>query len=325
MEQKKISVIVPVYNGSKYLEKCIVSVLRQTYDCLELLLINDGSTDNSLDICEKYADLDSRVTIFNNNNEGVSVARNIGIENATGHYLYFLDSDDWLEDDFIKNMVTVANNQLVPICQYVQEYGEYCQMTSRPELVDMSKWYWPIINDYSLACWRLLFDKHIVNMADLRFIGGRKYGEDQEFSYKYLICSKRVPVFIDALYHYRRHSESVMSRGRYELFDVIEALREVEQLVTKECDENEVRIIVDHLEQIRIPSEIELVVATLMGSEKSVLEVYKYIEKSGYAKTLDDIASKKVYNSVFILIWKVSHFCALLYYKVGKRIKHLFC
>jgi len=93
----KISVIVPVYNVEPYLRRCIDSIINQTYNNLEILLINDGSTDNSGVICDEYANCDTRVKVFHQLNEGLSSARNIGLSNSTGNYIGFVDSDDWCE------------------------------------------------------------------------------------------------------------------------------------------------------------------------------------------------------------------------------------
>lgn len=91
-----ISLLVPIYNSGKYLEKCIESVIKQTYKNLEIILIDDGSTDDSGEICDKYASIDKRIKVIHKKNEGVSVARNIGIEKATGEYIGFVDSDDFI-------------------------------------------------------------------------------------------------------------------------------------------------------------------------------------------------------------------------------------
>ena len=92
-----ISVIIPIYNVEKYLTKCIESVINQTYKNLEIILVNDGSTDNSKEIIDKYSSIDSRIKVINKKNGGLSDARNVGIELAKGEYITFLDSDDWIE------------------------------------------------------------------------------------------------------------------------------------------------------------------------------------------------------------------------------------
>ena len=105
----KVSVIVPVYNTEKYLNKCIDSILAQTFTDFELLLIDDGSTDNSGFICDEYAEKDKRVKVFHKENGGVSRARNLGIDNAQGEYLSFIDSDDYIRPEMYSELVAIAD------------------------------------------------------------------------------------------------------------------------------------------------------------------------------------------------------------------------
>ena len=111
MNKEKITVVVPIYNAEQYLERCLKSIVEQTYENLEIILVNDGSSDKSLEICERFKASDERITIISKENGGVSSARNRGIEVATGKYIIFIDADDYiekdmfaiLEDDLIKN------------------------------------------------------------------------------------------------------------------------------------------------------------------------------------------------------------------------------
>ena len=103
----KISVVVPVYNCEKYIERAIESVIKQTYDNWELIIVNDGSKDSSLQIAQKFAGKDARIKVIDRENRGVSVARNIGIDEASGDLLMFLDADDWFEE---KAFETVTDN-----------------------------------------------------------------------------------------------------------------------------------------------------------------------------------------------------------------------
>lgn len=107
---KKVSVIIPIYNAEKYLKKCLDSVVNQTYSNIEIILINDGSTDSSLKICEEYNENFKNIILINKVNGGQGIARNLGIEKATGHYLTFVDSDDWVEETMIEKMYNVSNN-----------------------------------------------------------------------------------------------------------------------------------------------------------------------------------------------------------------------
>lgn len=122
----KVSIIVPVYNVEKYLERCLESLINQTYKNIEIIIINDGSTDNSLRILKEYERIDSRIKLIDKNNEGLSQTRNVGINISTGEYITFVDSDDWIELDFLKKMINLIeeSNGDVAICSYVREYNE---------------------------------------------------------------------------------------------------------------------------------------------------------------------------------------------------------
>ena len=104
-----VSIIVPVYNVEEYLERCIESVLNQTENNIELILVDDGSTDKSSFICDKYAENDKRVKVFHQSNKGRCIARNVGLNNSVGEWILFLDSDDWIEPDYIRSMIDVYN------------------------------------------------------------------------------------------------------------------------------------------------------------------------------------------------------------------------
>lgn len=100
-----VSVIVPVFNSEKYIERCLKSIVNQTYENLEIIIINDGSTDASLSICEKWKDLDTRICLINKENTGVSDSRNRGIEASKGKYITFIDCDDFIEADMIEKLL----------------------------------------------------------------------------------------------------------------------------------------------------------------------------------------------------------------------------
>lgn len=101
---EKITVIVPVYNVENYLEKCLDSLINQTYKNLEIIVINDGSTDNSGEICQEYAQKDNRIVYIEKENGGQSEARNMGLDRMTGSYVTFVDSDDWVELDYVETL-----------------------------------------------------------------------------------------------------------------------------------------------------------------------------------------------------------------------------
>lgn len=110
-----ISVIVPVYNGEKYIRKCVDSILMQTYPHLEIVLVNDGSVDNSGNICDAYAKQDKRIKVIHQPNKGISAARNAGIDVACGEYISFVDSDDWIAPEFVETLWKIACKYQAPI------------------------------------------------------------------------------------------------------------------------------------------------------------------------------------------------------------------
>lgn len=129
-----ISVIVPVYNSENYLEQCIKSICKQSYGELEIILIDDGSKDNSFSICQSFAQKDSRIRVLHQNNKGVSSARNAGLEYASGDYVTFVDSDDYIDENMYSSMVEISQeyNADVVMCDCIKEYSDYSYIYTHP-------------------------------------------------------------------------------------------------------------------------------------------------------------------------------------------------
>lgn len=207
----RVSVIVPVYNSREYLGPCIESVLNQSYTDFELILIDDGSTDGCAEICDRYASSDHRVRCVHVNNSGVSAARNMGLSQAKGEYVTFVDSDDYVSEGFLTSAVgLMESDEELDFVQYSMDRfnanGIFYQEESDdiicplPEFVSVAK-YWGSV------C-ASLFRARIIEMYDLSFNTFLKLGEDQSFLYGYLThcrkCSKQSVI----LYHYRANQES---------------------------------------------------------------------------------------------------------------------
>ena len=128
---KKISIIIPVYNAEKYLAQCIESIIKQTYSNLEIIIINDGSTDRSLEICNFYKENDQRIVVFNQNNSGVSVARNKGLDISNGEFIMFVDADDWLNADFVESLYKVCEEHVLVIGDFNEKYEDDCTNRDR--------------------------------------------------------------------------------------------------------------------------------------------------------------------------------------------------
>ncbi len=201
-----ISVIVPVYNTEKYLDRCIQSILAQTYTDFELLLINDGSTDSSGAICNKYAEQDSRVRVFHKENGGVSSARNMGLDNAKGEWITFCDSDDWVYESWLQNFAENCNDVDL-VCQGIYPNGflEY-----KNNHIRFAFDYRGAINEgllllyeYSVIGYTVIkcFKRSIVEKYSLRFNTLFSLREDEEFVLRYLSVAKTM-VSVDKIGYY---------------------------------------------------------------------------------------------------------------------------
>ncbi len=132
----KISIIVPVYNVENYLKKCLDSIVNQTFKDIEIILINDGSTDNSLNICKEYAKKDHRIRLINKPNGGLSSARNVGIDLSTGEYLGFVDSDDWIALNMYEKLYNLCKifNADISQCKYIRNNEQKLNTPLRIEI-----------------------------------------------------------------------------------------------------------------------------------------------------------------------------------------------
>lgn len=230
----KVSVIIPVYNAETYIRQCIESVLNQTYNHFEIILINDGSTDNSLSIIKEYSTKDSRVKVLSIENSGVSVARNIGIDTATGDYITFVDSDDWVEPDMLKYAVENINNTEsdITIWSYYKNYYNkeikcsFFPQTDRvfeenKEILYLKAIYGRYSKDIvtegvSLGTtWCKLYRTDFIKNNMLKFNPQLIRAQDTIFSIYAFRYAKRISYFDKNLYHYRISNSSTTSGTRF--------------------------------------------------------------------------------------------------------------
>ena len=211
----KISVIIPVYNVEEYLEQCLDSIINQTFKDLEIICVNDGSTDKSLCILEKYAQKDNRIKIINQTNQGLSAARNTGIENATGEYISFVDSDDYIKNNLYETLLKYLPSELIcfnaeafgdfPIPDKLNKYLKY-KYNGVKNITDK------VIFNTNVYAWNKLFKTEIIQKYKIKFPEGL-YFEDFVFLWDYMLKIKKVNYLRnnENFYFYRQRSTSIMN------------------------------------------------------------------------------------------------------------------
>lgn len=216
---KKISVVIPVYNVEKYLSECLDSVINQTYKNLQIILVDDGSTDFSGKICDVYAEKDNRITVVHQKNAGAGAAKNTGLELIDGEYFSIIDSDDYIELDMYEKMVNSLEKYNADIVQclfrnvYVDDSFDrkYKIKGNYPKVLTSKIFLKEYLYDWKYAIFANKVFKSSL-LKDIRFPVGRKI-DDEFFTYK-LVCNAKKVVNIDnILYNYRMRKTSVMNEN----------------------------------------------------------------------------------------------------------------
>lgn len=218
----KISVIVPVYNSEKYLDNCINSICSNLFQNLEIILINDGSTDKSEQICKSYAEKDSRIVFINQVNQGVSKTRNNGIKKATGKYIAFVDSDDYIGRDYFSKLYEANENFKcdLTICSVSQVDKDIKNIFESKagkiiflDIDDESKKLWQELNDRYLlyAPYSKLYSSKIIKDNNLCFPVDTSYGEDLLFNFSYLKYCKTISYTPETTYYYNQDNSNSLS------------------------------------------------------------------------------------------------------------------
>lgn len=210
----KISIIVPIYNAEDYLNDCITNLINQTHANLEIILINDGSTDNSFAICEKYAKTDSRITIINQYNKGVSSARNAGIKESTGRYIMFCDSDDvaspyWCETMF--NAILLNPNSL-NVANITRDIAILTNKSvNLNEIASEIKYYNLFKKGLSGYTHNKIYNANIIKSNNIYFDEKYSVGEDVKFNIEYLKFCKNI-IYIDSLLYFYNTVDSSITQ-----------------------------------------------------------------------------------------------------------------
>lgn len=255
----KLSIIMPIYNGEHYIETAVHSILSSSYRNLELLLIDDGSTDRSLAICNKMAELDPRVNVYHKENEGIAAARNYGLDHATGEYVGFCDQDDEVSDEMYQKMITrIATDQsqaaICGCCRQKKNGGRVACETYTDDVFEKQdihrKLLLPMLFRGFAAydnkeitiyptIWKCIIYKQLIDEKNMRFHSFVNYEDDLIMLLQLLLHADRISTLSEILYYWNTnvHSEIHRSVGRY-LKDLESRQQKLLDYVTKNLAEN---------------------------------------------------------------------------------------
>ena len=235
-----ITVIIPVFNTSKYLGECLNSLREQTYTNFEVLMINDGSTDGSKKICEKYSRIDSRFLLINQNNHGLSYSRNKGLENANGKFILFVDSDDYIDKKLLQLAIQKMTLKKIDLFAfgYYEQTGikKKCPGYKNPNLMRVSPkiaLYHLFNGSFGSYAWRFITTKRLYIDNNIYFPINKLY-EDIATTYKLLGCAHNIYMSSDELYYYRQHTKSIThTRSNYDLDSMVDMFPEMDSFIHK--------------------------------------------------------------------------------------------
>ena len=229
----EVSIIVPVYQVEKYISQCIESVLNQTFKDFELILIDDGSKDNSGIICDSYAAKDDRIAVIHTNNNGAATARNIGLQRASGRYIAFLDGDDYLAENMIERLYGEIENSEYDVVvsdflNILPDEKDNFSLQLKEKTVSGREVLEHLKNEKNYGVWTIVWNKIYKRevLKNIRFPDG-KYFEDEFFSDKLYLNSNKIHIIPDVLCYHRVLASSTMNTQRTENYlDLIDALKE---------------------------------------------------------------------------------------------------
>lgn len=229
-----VSIIVPVYNAEKYIRRCLDSIIGQTVYDIEIILVNDGSRDNSMVVLQKYAENDQRIKVISQTNKGVAAARNMGLKSAEGDYILYVDSDDWIEPDAIECLLNRMNEDTdIVFCS--SDHAETPENVQRGSHAECEVW------DHDRQLLEFVRHKRMTGMLwnklirrcltdGISFNEKTGYGEDAEFLWKVIKKSRKMVITNEVLYHHVLEDTSIshssFSEKKFSAIPVWEAINE---------------------------------------------------------------------------------------------------
>lgn len=291
-----ISIIIPVYNTERYLEQCLVSVINQTYQNIQIVVVNDGSKDESCSICARFAEKDSRIQLISKNNEGVSTARNVGLMYAKGDYVCFIDSDDYVDENFVRDLyelIIQKDDCNLAICGYT-EFSDKAiigQTTGECEIFDQKKAFEKLYRTDSFRGYvcNKIFVREIIKKHHLEFSTTISVWEDVLFVSEYLRYCNCV-IYNPCSYYYYRYHELSASHNQGNVkkaMDVLQAQITIDHQISNELiSVKEIiakRILLSSIDAFRTFQFSNRYSADMIKEVKCIINRYKKVGKKNLA------------------------------------------
>lgn len=320
MMKPKVSISVPVYNAGKYLRQCLESLVNQTLQDIEIILVNDGSTDNSEAICQEYSDKDPRVRLINKENGGLASARQTALEAATGVYFCACDADDWVEQTMYEKLYKKAIETDADFvqCDYISEYGNGVSRNSSygrkvPSCHSQIKN--DVLNgNFPCSIWSKLFKRDIFEKYHLTWEFGVNMGEDFLMTLKIVQSPVKIAYLPECLYHYRRMPDEKSYTNNMTLDSYNQMLR-IQEWIEQNFNRQQFGKGIGHY-------LINIAFAGLRINDRMTAEYYKKTSTSKL--TILDLVREKTLKSLVILWTKLFGYHAgvalyrLMYMRVYK-------
>ena len=324
---KLISIIIPVYNVEKYLEDCLNSVVNQTYKNLEIILIDDGSTDNSGKICDLYAKKDNRIVVIHKENAGVSSARNVGLKIAKGLYIGFVDPDDYIAEDMYEILYQniIKNDYNISVCKYSRitdrNFNKLSENRNNKSIVlnMCESMYYMLSPEFGYDCsvWNKLYKKDIIKNFDEKII----VGEDLWYNFKIFMQDNNKTIFYVAeKYYYYNRLDSACRSIKFRKSDL--KLIKIWKKILVEILQNEEFYKIKSLVQYSLAKTIWIVLLKLSYQSTCRNRKIFYILKNKYGKLLRNFETKNYKDHIL----KILYFCPYdkigLVWKIWRYIKY---
>lgn len=295
----KVSIILPVYNVEKYIDRCLKSLVNQTMKEIEILIINDGTLDNSMEICEKYAKIDQRIKIYNKDNEGLGLTRNYGLKRASGEYICFVDSDDYVTDDMCELLYATAKKYEADIVYGgIYRDNNEGKILKKPSTNSTKIWKGQdeiknLLLDFiatkpkekkdtimEVSVWKAVFKKSIFDKYGINFVSEREFiSEDVIFDIDFFLKSQCIVAIPDCVYFYCVNQNSLSKRFRPDRFRKVKILyEEIKNRLKKDIDKKELELRTD-----------KFLIARARSNCRTILKHKKIIGTEETNKALDEI------------------------------------